>query len=146
MNNIPPNINWQDDFNTGVQEIDEQHRILVKTLNEAATKLASDNSQAQALGITKELLAYALYHFETEEALMQQYHYQQQDELMMQQHLKQHRSFSRQVLAVREQLFAGKEVDTAELLDFLYQWLVNHILKTDQALAKVILAQRLENK
>ena len=142
MDNSYPEISWNDDFVTGVQEIDEQHMILVNTLNEASTKLTSDNSQSVLLSFTGDLLAYALYHFETEEALMQQYDYQASDQMEMQQHLKEHRGFSQQVLAVREQLHAGKKVEIPELLDFLYQWLADHILKTDKALAKRILAKR----
>lgn len=142
MDNSYPEISWNDDFVTGVQEIDEQHMILVNTLNEALTKLTSENSQSVLLDFTQELLAYALYHFETEEALMQQYDYQNADPISMQQHLKEHRSFSQHVIAVREQIHAGKNVEIPELLDFLYQWLVNHILKTDKALAKQILAKR----
>jgi hemerythrin-like metal-binding protein len=136
-----PEISWNDDFVTGVKEIDEQHMILVNTLNEASSKLTSDNSQSVLLDFTQELLAYALYHFETEEALMQQYDYQIADQMSMQQHLKEHRSFSQQVIAVREQIHAGKNTEIPELLDFLYQWIVNHILKTDKALAKQILAK-----
>jgi hemerythrin-like metal-binding protein len=142
MDNSYPEISWNDDFVTGVQEIDEQHMILVNTLNEASSKLTSDNSQSVLLDFTQELLAYALYHFETEEALMQQYDYQNADQISMQQHLKEHRSFSQQIIAVREQIHAGKNVEIPELLDYLYQWLVNHILKTDKALAKQILAKR----
>ncbi|MCF6251308.1 MAG: bacteriohemerythrin [Methylococcaceae bacterium] len=137
-----PEISWNDDFVTGVKEIDEQHMILVNTLNEASSKLTSDNSQSVLLNFTQELLAYALYHFETEEALMQQYDYQIADQMSIQQHLKEHRSFSQQVIAVREQIHAGKNIEIPKLLDFLYQWLVNHILKTDKALAKQILAKR----
>jgi len=33
---------WDDSYATGVAEIDEQHMILVHTLNEASVKLARD--------------------------------------------------------------------------------------------------------
>lgn len=140
MDRVFPNISWQNNFNTGVDEIDEQHQVLVNILNEGITKLNSDNSQVLLLEMTQELLAYALYHFETEEGLMQQCKYGQQHEQAMLQHIKEHRGFTQQVLGVREQLLIGQEVDVAELLEFLYQWLINHILKVDKALAAVILA------
>jgi hypothetical protein len=68
---------WSDRYATGVEAIDEQHMILVHTLNEAATKLAEDASVEHLDRITQDLLAYALYHFETEESLMQQYGYEE---------------------------------------------------------------------
>ncbi len=141
-NKVYSNISWQDDFNTGVDEIDDQHKILLNILNESTSKLLSDNSHSLLLGITQELLAYALYHFETEEALMQQYHYQQLDETAMQHHLQEHRGFSQQVVRVREQLLTGQDIDVDELLGFLYQWLLNHILKVDKDLGQAILARR----
>ena len=122
--------------------IDEQHMILVNLLNEASEKLSSDNSQALLLQITQDLLAYALYHFETEEALMLRYDYKHADEITMQRHLKEHRDFSQQVLALREQLQAGKKVDSSKLISFLRQWLLNHILKIDKALARQVIAMR----
>jgi len=142
LNKVFSNISWKDEFNTGVDEIDDQHKILLNILNESSTKLSSDNSRSLLLDITQDLLAYALYHFETEESLMQQYQYQKTDDSSMQQHLKEHRGFSQQVVNVREQLLSDQEIDVDELLNFLYQWLINHILKVDKALAKVILAQR----
>ena len=146
MNDSYPQINWNDNFNTGVQEIDEQHMILVNTLNEASATLASDSSQMILQKIVQDLLAYALYHFETEESLMQQYDYMEADNSAMQQHLKEHRGFSQQVVTVREQLQDGVAVDAPELLNFLNQWLVKHILKTDQAVGKWILAKRAATK
>ncbi|MFW5443616.1 MAG: bacteriohemerythrin [Methylococcaceae bacterium] len=142
MQSSYPEIIWNDEFNTGVKEIDDQHRILVSTLNEASVKQVSVNSQLRMLIITQDLLAYALYHFETEESLMQQYDYQQADQISMQQHLAEHRDFSQQIVAVREQLQTGKNINISELLKFLNHWLGKHVRETDKALARHILARR----
>ena len=40
MNQATTPLVWNDSFATGVAEIDDQHMILVHTLNEAAGKLA----------------------------------------------------------------------------------------------------------
>ena len=60
-------IVWNDNLVTGVAEIDEQHRILVNSINEANTRLANNISAEILDQITRDLLSYALYHFETEE-------------------------------------------------------------------------------
>ena len=57
--------------------------------------------------ITHELLSYALYHFETEEALMQEYGYAQDEPPTPTGTRPNTRSFTQQVLTVREQLKAG---------------------------------------
>lgn len=142
MNGVQQLLVWDDSYATGVAEIDEQHMILVHTLNDASLKLAGDVRIEQIEQITQDLLAYALYHFETEEALMQEYGYDEgapQDASM---HLEQHRAFSAKVVAVRNDLKAGIAVAPADLLAFLNQWLINHILNTDKRLGAFIVARR----
>jgi hemerythrin-like metal-binding protein len=133
---------WQDDFATGVPEIDEQHMILVHTLNEAGETLRKDASMAVFERITQDLLSYALYHFDTEEGLMQEYAYNEQSREEATRHQEQHRAFSTKVLAVRDSLKAGVKIPPGEILAFLNEWLVNHIQNTDKLLAKFIIAKR----
>ncbi len=136
-------IVWNDDLVTGVTEIDEQHRILVNSINEANTRLSQSEASAEILEkITSDLLSYALYHFETEEELMQQYNYvetQGEDSAL---HQKQHRDFSATVVSVREGIKMGKLISREDLLTFLNGWLINHILNTDKKLGAYIAAKR----
>lgn len=135
-------LEWSDALKTGVQEIDEQHMILVHTLNDAAEKLTTD-ATAETLGqITQDLLSYALYHFETEEELMQEYAYREAGDDGMQRHLDQHRAFSSKVVSIREGIKSGNLIAPKDLIGFLNDWLVNHIQHTDQALAAFVLARR----
>ena len=133
---------WDDSFATGVSEIDEQHMILVHTLNEASERLSSDSSLETLEQITQDLLSYALYHFETEEELMQEYGYEEGSEEDAQYHLQQHRSFSAKVVAVRDGLKSATPIAPADLLAFLNEWLVNHILNTDKKLGAFIINKR----
>jgi hemerythrin-like metal-binding protein len=133
---------WTDAYATGVSEIDEQHMILVHTLNEAGVKLANNPSHALLEQITQDLLSYALYHFDTEEGLMQEYGYPDGPGSDMVEHLEQHRSFSAKVVAVREGLKDGVSISSNDLLDFLNTWLVNHILNTDKKLGAYIIEKR----
>lgn len=142
MASVQEPLVWNDSFATGVQEIDEQHMILVHTLNEASAQLGEDASIAHLAQITQDLLAYALYHFETEEMLMQQYGYDEGSPVEAAQHLEQHRAFSAKVVAVREGLKSGNPISPADLLAFLNQWLINHILNTDKRLGAFIVARQ----
>lgn len=133
---------WNDSFLTGVEEIDEQHQILVNTLNEANARLVEDASLEFLEQITRDLLSYALYHFETEEGLMKEYGYTEDSAADADTHLQQHRSFSSKVVAVRDGLKAGTLISREDLLSFLNGWLVNHILSTDKKLGAFIAAKR----
>lgn len=139
---IPGRLVWNDSFVTGVAEIDEQHMILVHTLNEAADKLGKEPSLELLGQITQDLLSYALYHFETEEELMQQYGYVEASAEAASLHFEQHRKFSAKVLALRENLKSGVSIPTGELIDFLNSWLVNHILNTDKKLGAFLVEKR----
>ncbi len=141
MTEISSPLVWRDEFATGVEEIDEQHKILIHTLQEA-NQLLTNNSSAEVLDkITRDLLAYALYHFDTEEELMQQYGYSDQEE-DLEAHLAQHRSFSAKVVSIREDLKAGTLISREALLGFLSDWLSHHILNTDKKLGAHIRAKQ----
>lgn len=127
-------IKWKSDYETGVEEIDEQHQILVNTLNEADKLLSKEASLENLENITKDLLSYALYHFETEEELMLEYGYNKEKPTEYDSHMKQHRDFSSKVVKVRDSLKAGNLIEHDELISFLVNWLINHINKTDKKL------------
>lgn len=133
-------IVWNDTLVTGIDIIDEQHRILVNTLNEANAKLTTDTGAAFLEQITHDLLSYALYHFETEEELMHEYGYSHNNAEDADAHTQQHRDFSAKVVAVREGIKTGHSVSREDLLSFLNSWLINHILNTDKRLGAFLQA------
>lgn len=133
-------IVWNDTLVTGIDKIDEQHQILVNLFNEANTKLTVDNSAEFLEQITRDLLSYALYHFETEEELMQEYSYTEDKIEDVDTHIRQHRSFSTKVVAVRNDIKAGILISREDLLSFMNSWLINHILNTDKRLAAFLVA------
>lgn len=134
-------IVWNDDLVTGVAKIDEQHRILVNSINDANTRLATNASAEMLDQISRDLLSYALYHFETEEELMLQFKYAEAQTGDSDIHLRQHREFSAKVVEVREGIKAGNLISREDLLTFLNGWLINHILKMDKHLAAFILSK-----
>ncbi|MBN2825561.1 MAG: hemerythrin family protein [Campylobacterales bacterium] len=125
-------IKWSKEYETGIEEIDEQHHILVNTLNSANKLLSKEYSLENLQNITKDLLSYALYHFESEEELMQEYNYEEAHPNDYQSHMTQHRDFSAKVVEVRNSLKAGNLIEKDELISFLLNWLINHINKTDK--------------
>lgn len=132
-------IIWNDSYMTGVTHIDEQHQVLVNTLNEASQRLANGVSRDLLEQITRDLLGYALYHFETEERLMREYGYADRSAADEESHRQEHRGFSRRVVAIRAGLKDGHLVSREELLSFLNNWLVNHIQDTDKKFAGFLL-------
>lgn len=135
-------IVWSSEYETGVDDIDEQHQILVNTINEASQKLGEDASVESLETITRDLLSYALYHFEEEEEMMQKYDYKAYSLNEYESHMKQHRDFSAKVVAIRESIKEGNPICKDELIEFLTNWLINHINKTDKKLGAYICSQK----
>jgi len=135
MSSVFADIEWTDQLVTGIPEIDRQHRYLVSAINDAKHKLREFPDLKLIEQITKDLLGYAIYHFETEEDMMLEFVYAEASTADAELHQKQHRDFSAQVISVRDALRAGHPVSVEDLLGFLNSWLVNHIMNTDQKLA-----------
>lgn len=134
MSHTHPVIVWNDTMATGIGDIDSQHRYLIHALAAAREQLPHLDEPDKLEAITKDLLGYALFHFETEEALMADFGYAASSPEEAERHHREHREFSSQVLSVREALQEGHAVSGESVLDFLESWLVNHIMKTDQLL------------
>jgi hemerythrin-like metal-binding protein len=132
MNSIFKSIEWTDQMATGIPAIDKQHRFLVETLQDANEKLLNDRDGYLLDKIAKDLLGYAITHFETEEKLMQRYGYDRAFPEEAKNHICDHREFSQKVVAICEKLREGDKVSRVEVLRFLNDWLYDHLLGVDQ--------------
>jgi len=139
-----PALAFDDAFITGIDEIDDQHRNLIDLTKEAAQVFAGSPPPNRVRQLVQELLSYAIYHFRTEEALMQQYGYREADDAAAEAHVQCHRDFAAKVVSVQEALQRREFVDAPGLVDFLADWITDHILGTDQDLAAFIRQRRAE--
>ena len=135
-------IAWQPDFATGVAIIDDQHRILIKMLNQASVELTDYSPLSDLERIVQGLLSYAGYHFQTEEKLMAEYGYAAGSSANAAEHIRQHREFAAKVVAVKAQVQSGQRIPKADLESFLTTWLTDHILNTDRKFGAFICAQK----
>jgi hemerythrin-like metal-binding protein len=80
--------------------------------------------------ILKELAEYTVYHFGHEEELFQKYGYAETA-----QHIKIHKDLVEKVVEFQKQFEEGQASVTIDLMEFLSDWLKNHIMVTDRAYA-----------
>lgn len=120
-------ILWNETLITGIDLIDFQHKILVEKINELYIKIQEKTvSQKFLEKILKDLVAYTIYHFDTEEQFFHMFNYEKRKI-----HLSEHKYFKTQLTEFNEEFVKGnKKLDEA-LLIFLNEWLINHILHTD---------------
>ena len=128
-----PVIEWNDTYLLDIDQIDEHHRHLIALLNDTYDVFVSDGQKVEIEKVMVELVNYATYHFSAEEQLMSRYAYCQAEE-----HLKEHDEFIRQIKTHQQEFHDGRTTLTLELIIFLKDWLIEHILKRDRAFADAL--------
>jgi len=129
---------WDDNFNTGLPKIDEQHHKLVQLLNTLAGHVAFQTASPQLGAVFDQLADYAAYHFTTEEAIWREFLAGDPSET---QHQATHHAFVQEVSRMRAELGSRPLAELAEeTLGFLARWLASHILETDRYMAYTVLA------
>ncbi len=128
-------LTWNACFETGIEEVDRQHRHLVDLVNGVAPVLAAaDGAIPEGIGdLFRQLLDYADWHFATEERLMRA---RGIDPRHFDHHLASHRGFVDDVRHFAAAYQDEQDPSGRRLLGFVTNWLVFHILGEDQAMAR----------
>ena len=130
-------IAWSDTFMVGYDKIDDQHKTLVKLVNELHSNMTAGRTKETLMNTLKSLTDYTAYHFKTEERMMEKNNYPD-----FEKHKKQHDKFVEKVVGFKKQFEAGNAQVSEDILNFLRDWLLNHIAKTDKQLAGFMKNQR----
>jgi hemerythrin len=115
---------WVPELDTGIDEIDRQHRRIVDYINKLY-ELRSTHDRDGIGEVIGEMVDYTVSHFVFEESLMESAGY-----LFSGPHKKVHELFTRRVAEMQSRFDAGEDV-AAELHGMLSRWLFNHIRNED---------------
>ncbi|MDH3353760.1 MAG: hemerythrin family protein [Chromatiales bacterium] len=130
MNSVEPSYPKLAEQNlTGVAEIDDDHRVLFELLNRCQRLSAREDLLAEMNLILGELQDYTVYHFRREELIMDACRYP---------HLKNHQLVHGMLIKRTEGLVAELnrgELKQGKLIDFLRNWLLDHVMTMDKAIA-----------
>ena len=124
-------LTWTDTLATGIRQIDLQHQELIELINALDEAHATGQRQAALDEVLPKLSAYVLFHFATEEDMMTRTMGEHATR-----HRHQHQVFTDRVDALRQ--VPAESIDLTELITYLRQWLIQHIMKTDHELARLI--------
>lgn len=131
-----PIFRWNEQFETGIAIIDEQHQTLVRLLNRLASTLTQDHDSDSLNRLLQELTDYAALHFRTEEEIWQQHF---DGDQWHREHRQSHQDFVRKIAEMRQaKATAPIEVMVGDMLKFLTHWLAQHMLDSDQRMARVV--------
>lgn len=135
-----PLVKWSAALSVGLDEVDDQHKILVGLLNDLHAAILAHHGSAECRKILDRLAEYTRVHFTTEEGLMRLLKYPG-----LEMHHKQHEELLNEVVALQEKLDKGTASITFELLHFLKVWLSKHITESDKRFGDFAIQRGLQN-
>lgn len=130
-------INWNMSMETGIENIDEQHKMLISVINDFYNEIQKGSSKDRMLHLLKELKKYTDYHFTDEEKYMESVDYPE-----LEKHRKIHESFVKRVSGFEQRFISGKMLLTLEVTNFIKEWIVKHIMDEDKKIADYVNAQK----
>ena len=127
---------WDQAFQTGSFEVDEQHQHLVNIVNEFGDLLVRNTADTVEIDkVCSQLVEYTRYHFDEEERLMAAIGL---DQRHRSQHSQQHAGLLDEIQSLRHDLLVSDQNAGKIFFEFLIDWLVFHILGTDMLMARQI--------
>lgn len=119
-------ITWTDDFSVGVKQFDEDHKKLVHFVNKLHTGIVAKEPVGAMMEILDGLIEYTKVHFQHEEVQMVKMNYPEYEV-----HKAEHDALVAKVIDFKNQLDEGKTSFSIQLMNFLRDWLMNHIQGSD---------------
>jgi len=126
-----PQLQWVPSLDTGIREIDVQHRRIVSYINRLSELQGSGDRTAQA-EVINELVDYTMSHFAFEEEVLNSAGY-----MFLGPHKRVHEIFTRKVAEMQKRFEAGEDV-VGDMLGMLSRWLFNHIRNEDHNYIDVV--------
>lgn len=128
-------ILWKEEYCLGIESIDQQHLQLVEIANRIyqllKNELIEDKYDA-IVAIIEELKDYTVYHFKAEEEYMMSIGYKK----ILSQKVA-HNDFLEKMASIdMDKIDNGHNEYLMGMLDFVCEWLVEHIVKEDKLISQ----------
>ncbi len=124
-------IKWEDSYSVGVKFIDEQHKKLFSILNELYTKMKKGDDKLILSNIFGDLEKYVEIHFSAEEKYFDEFNY-----IDKEMHIAQHKIYIDKIKTFQKNYKEKKDFLSFEILDFLEDWILNHVTGIDKKYTK----------
>ena len=120
-------VEWSDDLSVGIEEIDVQHQVLVRLINEMHEAIHQRHGSEVVRDVLGRLADYTKIHFAVEESLMRILGYPDYEA-----HKVQHEALVESMHELQHKVETGKTAIGFELMHFLKVWLTKLIMESDR--------------
>lgn len=125
-------MEWTKAMSVGLPELDGDHKTLVRVINQLAENAGQEGRSGELRQCIFALMRYAEFHFAREEQVMKACGFPELPE-----HKLEHDDFTAQIQSLAERFEADAEAVAGEvndqLLEYLKNWLMHHIMIVDMA-------------
>jgi len=122
-----PLLTWSNKYSVGIHAMDTQHTQLFDMINDLHAAMMQGKAQSVTGPLLRKLADYTKRHFSAEEVLMASKSYPE-----LSRHKAEHVALNKQVAEFLVRFEKGENTVSLHLLNFLRDWLTNHIQKEDQ--------------
>ena len=115
-------VEWNKSYSVSVRDLDKEHMYLFDLINNLNDAMLQGKSKENLLKIIDALADYTVGHFAHEEKLFKKTNYPEFSE-----HKIAHETFVNKVKEFRDKVNSGEAMVSIEIINFLKDWLINHI-------------------
>lgn len=118
--------NWNDSYSVKVRRLDDEHKQLFSIINQLHEGMKAGRGKDVMQNVLNQLLCYTEQHFTDEEALLRLTEY-----AWINAHTALHQQFVNKIKSLRQDFQSGATPISVEMLEFLRNWLAQHVMGTD---------------
>jgi hemerythrin len=118
---------WYEKYSVNNEELDGHHMVLFNILNKLYENCMANANDNRLDEIIEELVSYSTYHFIAEEQHMKNCGCMDIDK-----HVLEHRAFTERTLLLKQDLDKDDFEGSKELIVFLGNWLLHHVMEEDR--------------
>jgi len=121
---------WYKAYSVNNEELDDHHKILCDILNKLYDNCLLTDQPNCLAPIVDELVSYSNYHFSSEEQHMRNIGYKDIDKQII-----DHNDFKQRILQLQQVVNKNDIELTKELVVFLGDWFLHHVIEEDKKFA-----------
>lgn len=127
-------IKWDDAFLIGIEELDYEHKVLIKDINRLHQELARQDEKSEIEKCLGDIYARMQAHFALEEHVMKEHQYKYYDE-----HKREHERLLDSYSGYMIQILNATDTSSSNPIEeTLSHWVLNHILNSDKKMSLMV--------